>query len=88
MRIQQLHYIIKIVETGSMNEAAKQLFITQPSLSNAVRDLEREMGIDIFIRNPKGITLTKDGVEFLLCPSGSGTNESLGRTLQESHRNT
>ena len=42
MRIQQLHYIIKIVETGSMNEAAKQLFITQPSLSNAVRDLERE----------------------------------------------
>ena len=65
MRIQQLHYIIKIVETGSMNEAAKQLFITQPSLSNAVRDLEREMGIEIFIRNPKGITLTKDGVEFL-----------------------
>ena len=65
MRIQQLHYIVKIVETGSMNEAAKQLFITQPSLSNAVRDLEREMGIEIFIRNPKGITLTKDGVEFL-----------------------
>lgn len=65
MRIQQLHYIVKIVETGSMNEAAKQLFITQPSLSNAVRDLEREMGIKIFIRNPKGITLTKDGVEFL-----------------------
>lgn len=65
MRIQQLHYIVKIVETGSMNEAAKQLFITQPSLSNAVRNLEREMGIKIFIRNPKGITLTKDGVEFL-----------------------
>ena len=65
MWIQQLHYIVKIVETGSMNEAAKQLFITQPSLSNAVRDLEREMGIKIFIRNPKGITLTKDGVEFL-----------------------
>ncbi|MGT2624115.1 LysR family transcriptional regulator [Streptococcus thoraltensis] len=65
MRIQQLQYIIKIVETGSMNEAAKQLYITQPSLSNAVRDLESEMGITIFIRNPKGITLTKDGVEFL-----------------------
>ena len=56
MCIRDRHYIIKIVETGSMNEAAKQLFITQPSLSNAVRDLEREMGIDIFIRNPKGIT--------------------------------
>lgn len=65
MRIQQLHYIIKIAETGSMNEAAKQLFITQPSLSNAVKDLEKEMGIEIFFRNPKGITLTKDGIEFL-----------------------
>lgn len=65
MRIQQLYYIIKIAETGSMNEAAKQLFITQPSLSNAVKDLEKEMGIDIFYRNPKGITLTKDGIEFL-----------------------
>lgn len=51
MRIQQLHYIVKIVETGSMNEAAKQLFITQPSLSNAVRDLEHEMGIEIFKKN-------------------------------------
>ena len=65
MRIQQLHYIIKIAETGSMNEAAKQLFITQPSLSNAVKDLEKEMGIEIFYRNPKGITLTTDGIEFL-----------------------
>lgn len=65
MRIQQLHYIIKIAETGSMNEAAKQLFITQPSLSNAVRDLENEMGIEIFHRHPKGITMTKDGIEFL-----------------------
>ncbi|KLJ15399.1 LysR family transcriptional regulator [Streptococcus agalactiae] len=65
MRIQQLQYVIKIVETGNMNEAAKQLYITQPSLSNAVRNLETEMGIQIFIRNPKGITLTKDGMEFL-----------------------
>lgn len=65
MRIQQLHYVIKIAETGSMNEAARSLFITQPSLSNAVRDLEKEMGIEIFHRNPKGLTLTKDGMEFL-----------------------
>lgn len=48
-----------------MNEAAKQLFITQPSLSNAIRDLEKELNIKIFFRNPKGITLTKDGIEFL-----------------------
>lgn len=65
MRLQQLHYIIKVVECGSMNVAAKKLFITQPSLSNAVKDLENEMGITIFNRSPKGITLTKDGVEFL-----------------------
>ncbi|EFR44553.1 LysR family transcriptional regulator [Streptococcus pseudoporcinus] len=65
MRLQQLYYIIKIVECGSMNEASKQLYITQPSLSNAVKDLENEMGIAIFNRTPKGITLTKDGVEFL-----------------------
>lgn len=65
MRIQQLHYVVRIVETGSMNEAAKSLFITQPSLSNAVRDLEKEMGIEIFHRNPKGLNLTKDGIEFL-----------------------
>lgn len=65
MRIQQLQYIIKIVEVGSMSEAAKQLFITQPSLSNAVKDLEREMNIQIFIRQPRGITLTREGTEFL-----------------------
>lgn len=65
MRIQQLHYVVRIAETGSMNEAAKSLFITQPSLSNAVRDLEKEMGIEIFHRNPKGLNLTKDGIEFL-----------------------
>lgn len=65
MRIQQLEYVIKIAETGSMNEAAKRLFITQPSLSNAIRDLEKEMGIEIFHRHSKGITLTKDGMEFL-----------------------
>ncbi|XOQ38008.1 MAG: HTH lysR-type domain-containing protein [Lactococcus sp.] len=65
MRIQQLKYIIKIVETGSMNEASKHLFVTQPSLSNAVRELEEEMGIKIFTRSTRGITLTSDGVEFL-----------------------
>lgn len=65
MRIQQLKYIIKIVETGSMNEASKHLFVTQPSLSNAVRELEEEMNIKIFTRSTRGITLTSDGVEFL-----------------------
>lgn len=65
MTIQQLKYIIKIVECGSISEASKQLFITQPSLSNAVKEIEKEFSIEIFTRSPKGISLTVDGAEFL-----------------------
>ncbi|SHK08812.1 LysR family transcriptional regulator [Desulforamulus aeronauticus] len=65
MKLQQLKYIIEIVNCGSINEAAKRLYITQPSLSNAVKELETEVGIELFIRTPKGITLTVDGAEFL-----------------------
>jgi DNA-binding transcriptional LysR family regulator len=65
MTLQQLRYIITIVDCGSISEAAKQLFITQPSLSNAVKELEQEYGITIFNRNPKGISLSQDGSEFL-----------------------
>ena len=65
MTIQQLKYIIKIVECGSITEAARQLFISQPSLSAAVKELEQEYGIEIFYRTPKGITLSADGTEFL-----------------------
>lgn len=65
MTLQQLRYTIKIVESGSITEAAKQLFITQPSLSSAVKELENELGIEIFSRSAKGITLTIDGAEFL-----------------------
>lgn len=65
MTLQQLKYILKIVEYGSINEAAKQLFISQPSLSNAVKELENEVNIEIFNRSARGISLTVDGVEFL-----------------------
>nr|WP_314459330.1 LysR family transcriptional regulator [uncultured Clostridium sp.] len=65
MTLQQLRYIITIVNCGSISEAAKQLFITQPSLSSAVKELEQEYGITIFNRNPKGISLSLDGSEFL-----------------------
>lgn len=65
MTLQQLKYIIKIVECGSITEAAKQLFITQPSMSTAVKELEKELGIEIFYRTTKGISLTIDGTEFL-----------------------
>ena len=65
MTIQQLKYIITISEKGSLNKAAEVLFITQPSLTSAVRELEKELGITLFNRGGKGVTLTNDGAEFL-----------------------
>lgn len=65
MRIQQLEYLERIVEAGSINEAAKRLFLTQPSLSNAVKELENEMVIQIFQRSSGGISLTAEGREFM-----------------------
>ncbi|AKG34210.1 LysR family transcriptional regulator [Paenibacillus durus] len=65
MTLQQLKYVIEVAGRGSMNEAAKRLFISQPSLSNAIRDLEDEIGITIFERTNKGISLSKEGAEFL-----------------------
>ena len=65
MTIQQLNYIITISENGSLNKAADVLFVTQPSLTSAVRELEKELGITIFNRGGKGVTLTNDGAEFL-----------------------
>ncbi|MEC0268596.1 LysR family transcriptional regulator [Paenibacillus anseongense] len=63
--LQQLKYVIEVANRRSINEAAKRLFITQPSLSNAIKDLEEEIQISIFERSNKGITLSKEGVEFL-----------------------
>lgn len=65
MTIQQLKYIIKIVECGSITEAARQLYISQPSLSAALKEIETEYGIEIFHRTSRGITLSADGTEFL-----------------------
>ena len=65
MTLQQLRYVIMIADSGSMNEAAKQLFISQPSLSSAVRELEEEIGIDLFLRSNRGIVITPEGEEFL-----------------------
>src|SRR5690606_12532084 len=63
--LQQLKYILAIVRCGSISEAAKQLYISQPSLSNAVKELEQEIGVDIFLRSPRGIALSNEGAEFL-----------------------
>ncbi|NOU86063.1 LysR family transcriptional regulator [Paenibacillus sp. LMG 31460] len=65
MTLQQLKYVIEVANRGSINEAAKRLFISQPSLSNAIKDLEEEMQLAIFERSNKGISLSKEGIEFL-----------------------
>lgn len=65
MTLLQLKYIVKIVECGSMNEASHELYISQPALSSSVKELEKELGIEIFVRSPQGISLTVDGAEFL-----------------------
>ncbi len=61
--VQQLKYVLKVAEVGSITEAAKLLFISQPSLSNSIKETEKETGITIFLRSRTGITLTKDGAE-------------------------
>ena len=65
MTLQQLRYIIKISECDSITTAARELFITQPSLSKSVSELEKEMGITIFNRSTKGVYLSEEGTKFL-----------------------
>lgn len=65
MTLTQLRYAITVANADSMNEAAKQLFISQPSLSTAIKELEEELGIKLFLRTSKGIVITAEGKEFL-----------------------
>ncbi|MBP5167264.1 MAG: LysR family transcriptional regulator [Oscillospiraceae bacterium] len=65
MTIQQMNYVITISEIGSLNKASEVLYVTQPSLTSAVRELEKELGITIFIRSGRGVKLTAEGEEFI-----------------------
>jgi len=66
MTIQQLHYAITISETGSINKASELLYVTQPSLTSSMQELEKEFGLTIFHRSGRGVTLTPEGAEFIL----------------------
>ncbi len=66
MTLQQIHYAITIAESGSLNKASEILYIAQPSLTSSMQELEKELGITIFNRSGRGVTLTADGAEFLL----------------------
>lgn len=65
MTLQQLKYIVTVAEKGTISEAAKALFISQPSLTNAIRELEKEMNITIFTRTNKGVVVSNEGDLFL-----------------------
>ena len=65
MTLQQLKYIVTVAETGNITEAARRLFISQPSLTNAIRELEKEMQITIFNRSNKGVGISNEGDIFL-----------------------
>lgn len=66
MHLNQLRYFIEIAKTNSMRLAAENLFISQPALSSAIRQLEKELGFTLFIRNNNGVTLTSEGQQALL----------------------
>lgn len=65
MTLQQLKYAITVAQTGTITEATEKLYISQPSLTNAIHELEKEMNIEIFTRTNKGIIVSKDGEDFL-----------------------
>jgi len=65
MTLTQLQYVVAIADTKSMNKAANELFVSQPALSGAIKDLEEEIGVQLFLRTNKGIVVTTEGEEFL-----------------------
>ena len=65
MTLTQLRYAIMVANSSSMNEAARNLFISQPSLSTAIKELEDEIGVELFRRTNRGISVTPEGEEFL-----------------------
>ncbi|MGN1170749.1 MAG: LysR family transcriptional regulator [Lachnospiraceae bacterium] len=65
MTLQQLRYVTMAADKGTLSDAAKELFVSQPSLTKSIRELEKEMGIAIFDRTNKGISVSKEGEIFL-----------------------
>ena len=65
MTLQQLKYVTEVADRGSITEAAKSLFIAQPSLSAAIHELEEEIGVTLFLRSNRGVLITPEGAEFL-----------------------
>lgn len=65
MTLQQLKYADAVASCGSLSEASRRVFVTQPTLTEAIRTLEEELRIAIFSRTSRGVTVTREGEEFL-----------------------
>ena len=65
MTIQQIRYCLGVADCGSFNKASEKLYISQPSLTSSVHDLEAELGFEIFKRSSRGTTVTEKGNDFL-----------------------
>jgi len=66
MNLMQLKYAVEVAQTHSISKAAENLYMNQPNLSRAIKELEESLGVVLFNRSPKGITLTREGEEFLV----------------------
>ena len=76
MTLQQLKYVVTVAECGNITEAAKQLFVSQPTVTSAIHDLEKEMQIVIFIRTNKGVNYQKMVRNSLVIQAGAGASGS------------
>lgn len=66
MTLTQIRYILEVIKAGSISKASKSLFISQPSLSNTIRQLEEELGVRLFVLSNDGLLLTREGEQFYL----------------------
>ena len=85
MTLLQLNYVVAVSETGSFNRAAEKLYVAQPSITSAVKELEKELGIVIFNRTGRGATLTAEGLAFLpyakqVCAQAQNLLDAYGKT--------
>lgn len=89
MDIQSILYALEVHNSGSISRAAKNLYVAQPNLSNTIKDLEKELGITLFIRTKNGVTTTEEGMEFLQYARSVATRfEALKNRYQNDNRDS
>lgn len=86
MTLQQLKYVITVAEKGSITESAKELYISQPSLSGAIKEVEKEAKLTIFNRCRAGVALTTEGMEFWSIATHILAGRQVFRVPKQRHR--